>query len=78
LLDCGLALVSVSEQGEHRAVLIAERGAALEALHRWPDALANYDDGLRIDDLDNRTKALMDRGRGFALTELGRPLTMNR
>jgi tetratricopeptide (TPR) repeat protein len=74
VLDAGLALSPVSELslGEHRAELIGERGAALVGLHRWSDVLADYDDGLKIDDLDKLAKARMDRGRGLALTELGR------
>jgi tetratricopeptide (TPR) repeat protein len=74
VLDIALSLDPVSglDLGAQRAILIAERGAPLEGLHRWPDVLANFDTGLKIDDLDNLTKALMERGRGFALTELGR------
>lgn len=74
MLDAGLCLFDETgvAQGEHRAALIAEKGAALVALKRWQDALADYDKGLKTDDLDNSTKALMERGRGMALTELKR------
>ena len=74
VLDRGLSLSAASEAGlgEHRASLIAEKGAALEALKRWPDVLADFDEGLMITDIDGPMKALMKRGRGMALTELGR------
>jgi tetratricopeptide (TPR) repeat protein len=74
VLDIALSLDSVSgrDLGAQRPFLIAERGAALGGLHRWSDMLADYDGGLKINDLDNPTKAQMDRGRGLALTELGR------
>jgi tetratricopeptide (TPR) repeat protein len=74
ILDIGLSLSAVSglDLGEHRADLIAERGAALSGLQRWSDMLTDYDDGLKIDDLDRLMRARMDRGRGYALTELGR------
>jgi tetratricopeptide (TPR) repeat protein len=74
VLNAGLALSGVSgmDLGEHRAELISEKGAALVGLHRWQDMLANYDEGLKIDDLANPVKARMERGRGLALTELGR------
>jgi tetratricopeptide (TPR) repeat protein len=52
--------------------IMSERGAALNALKRWDDALANYDGGLEIVSLPPEMKARLLRGRGFALTELGR------
>lgn len=73
-LDAGLALDAWKGEvfGDFRAILVSERGAALTGLKRWPDSLANYEDGLKIPDLPNPYKARMDRGRGFALVELGR------
>lgn len=74
VLDKGLALSAVAgmDLGDHRPVLLSERGAALIALKRWPDALADYDEGLKIEDLKPTDAARLQRGRGFALTELGR------
>lgn len=74
VLDIGLSLSAISglNLGDDRADLIAERGAALLGLQRWSDMLADYNDGLKIDDLDNLKKARMRRGRGLALIELGR------
>lgn len=74
-LDAGLALPTPlpgSDIGETAPLLIGERGAALEALKRPQDALANFDRGLNIKSLKADQRALMLRGRGFALTELGR------
>jgi tetratricopeptide (TPR) repeat protein len=74
LLDAGLALPSQGGPvpGLHRPLLVSERGAALVSLHRWADALADYDGGLTLSGLDPRTRARLLRGRGMALTELGR------
>jgi tetratricopeptide (TPR) repeat protein len=74
VLDEGLALSILPDRGTgaHRVYLIIERGAALEGLRRWPDVLANEDDGLKLPDLGNAEKAKLYRGRGYALTELNR------
>jgi len=69
VLDEGLAVTS--NVGAHRPVLYSERGAALEGLHRWQDALDDYNEGLKINGLDPQIHALLLRGRGFTLTELG-------
>jgi hypothetical protein len=74
-LDAGLALPTPlpgSTLGQMRPNLISERGAALISLKRWPEALADYESGLAITTLTNTDKARLLRGRGFALTELGR------
>jgi tetratricopeptide (TPR) repeat protein len=73
-LDAGLVLEAWNGVvfGELRPVLVSERGAALAGLKRWPEALANYEDGLKLPGLPTRFKATMQRGRGFALVELGR------
>jgi tetratricopeptide (TPR) repeat protein len=55
-----------------RPDLISERGAALQALKRWPEALANYDGGLALGGLEPQAHARLLRGRGFSLSELGR------
>lgn len=74
VLDAGLTLSAAHslELGQHRPLLISERGAALMSLKRWPDALADYDQGLAIKGLEGRDRARLYRGRGFTLTELGR------
>ncbi|MDE2134201.1 MAG: tetratricopeptide repeat protein [Alphaproteobacteria bacterium] len=75
VLDAGLKLYGmrgVFGVGAHRPLLISERGAALASLKRWPEALANYDEGLALTGIDDRDRARLYRGRGFALTELGR------
>jgi tetratricopeptide (TPR) repeat protein len=78
VLDEGLASSTAYEPltggslGEHRPQLISERGTALISLKRWTDALADYDDGLKLSNLKAEDHARLLRGRGFALTELGR------
>lgn len=74
VLDMGLANSFMPELGlgEHRPLLISERGAALIALKRWPDALKDYEDGLKNDALSDSDRARMERGMGFVLTELDR------
>ena len=58
--------------GDTRAALTGERGVALAKLRRLSDALAVYDAGLKIDNIDDKGKAHMQRGRGFVLTEMDR------
>jgi tetratricopeptide (TPR) repeat protein len=76
VLDIGLALPGpvpgMPAAADHLPFLINERGAALIATKQWPEALANFDKGLAIAPLADRPRALLLRGRGFALTELGR------
>jgi len=74
VLDAGLKLDAVPDLklGETLPLLISERGAALNGLHRWDDSLANFDDGLRIASMSDADRARLFRGRGFALTELRR------
>jgi len=74
-LDAGLALPTAipgSEAGQTRPIMLSERGIALAALKRWPESLASYDRGLTINGLDPVQRAVLLRGRGFALIELGR------
>jgi tetratricopeptide (TPR) repeat protein len=72
VLDLGLTFSTLPDMdtGETRGLILVERGAALEALHRWQDVLQNEDRGLKMEDLDNHVKAAFYRGRGYALTEL--------
>jgi len=75
VLDAGLALPNVDPDlgaGSHRPKLLAERGAAFVLMKRWPDALASYDKGLALTGVDPHDRGQLLRGRGFALTELGR------
>jgi len=58
--------------GGHRPELASERAVALVQLHRFAEALKAYDDGLLLLSIDDKGKARMQRGRGYALTELGR------
>ena len=53
-------------------MLVAEKGASLQALHRWPDALAQYEGGLALPDLPALDRARMLRGQGACFTETGR------
>ncbi len=69
VLGAGLALPSI-ELSDLYAPLLIERGAALSTLKRWPDALASYEQALKIPDVDNATRAYMHRGRGGALVEM--------
>jgi tetratricopeptide (TPR) repeat protein len=75
VLDAGLALPQPAPDmavGDHRPPMISERGAALGKMKRWADALADYDMGLKLTGLQDKPRALLLRGRGFALTEMGR------
>jgi len=74
VIDLGMRLRAESDLrlGDSLPLLIAERGAALNGLKRWDDSLANYDDGLKITGMSDENRARLFRGRGFALTELGR------
>jgi Flp pilus assembly protein TadD len=53
-------------------LLFAERGAVLDTLHRSSDALADFDEALAIPSLPAAMRAKLLRGRGYALTDLGR------
>lgn len=70
-LDAGLALPGI-EASSHRSDLLVERGAALSALKRWQDALAAYDDALKIESNTPAINAYIQRGRGMALAQMGR------
>lgn len=66
VLDLGLLAAPDSP------ILIAERNAALNVLHRWPEVLAAADRGLAIANLSPDYRALMLRNRGYSLVALGR------
>lgn len=75
VLEAGLALPTETDLfggGHYLPLLTAERGAALVSLKRWPEALADYEGGLKTAGLSASAAARLQRGRGFALTELGR------
>jgi tetratricopeptide (TPR) repeat protein len=73
-LDRGLALYSTHGIvfGAHQPSLVSERAVALARLGRLPEALAAYEDGLKLAAIDDKGRARMHRGRGFVLTEMGR------
>ena len=52
--------------------LLGERGAALNAAHRYEDGLLSYVAALKTPDLSDKARARMLRGEGYALTELNR------
>jgi tetratricopeptide (TPR) repeat protein len=74
VLDRGLALYSIHgvEFGAHQPALVSERAVALARLGRLPEALAAYEEGLKLAGIDDKGRARMHRGRGFVLTEMGR------
>lgn len=74
VLDTGLKLSPISgvRLGETVPNLIAERGAALAGLKHWQDEVNNENAGLKLGSMSDNLRALLYRGRGFALTELGR------
>jgi tetratricopeptide (TPR) repeat protein len=74
VLDAALASPArfKKDSGDHLPSLVTERGAALLAMKRYPEALEGYQNGLTIKNLADIDRARMLRGCGFALTELGR------
>ena len=74
VLDAGLKLSPLTgvQLGKTVPALTAERGAALAGLKRWQDEVDNEDAGLKLEGASDKMRALLYRGRGFALTELGR------
>ena len=59
--------------GDTYPMLQSEHGIALGSLHRWPEALAAYDAALEASQDDDKDgKAIIQRGRGYVLTELNR------
>ncbi|MGH6870418.1 MAG: hypothetical protein ACREHE_02825 [Rhizomicrobium sp.] len=74
VMDLGLAASAISGMslGEGRPLLFTERGEALNQLRRFDDALANFNEALKIDNLATGIHAHLLRGRGYTYTELGR------
>lgn len=72
VIDAVFKLKTVKDAfiGAHDAALLSEQAAAYVLLKRWSDALASQDAGLKAAQND-RDKARSQRGRGFALVELG-------
>jgi tetratricopeptide (TPR) repeat protein len=56
----------------NNAAILGERGAAFNGAKRFEEGLASYAAGLKAEGLDDRTRARLLRGEGFALTELRR------
>lgn len=71
-LDAGLALNDRDRTDATAPFLFGERGAALVLLKRFADALANYDNGLSLPTMADHERAMLYRGRGYSLIELGR------
>jgi tetratricopeptide (TPR) repeat protein len=63
---------TVGTFGDHCAALTSERAVALMQLKRLAEALAVYEEGLSLDNIDDSGKARMQRGRGYVLTEMDR------
>jgi tetratricopeptide (TPR) repeat protein len=74
VLDAGLALSPLPNDllGQTVPDLLAERGIALGKLKRLDQALASYDTALGIGQMDRKMRAILHRGRGFVLIEMGR------
>jgi tetratricopeptide (TPR) repeat protein len=71
VVDAGLALPGV-DASSHRTELLVERATALGVLKRWPECLAAYDSALKVEGNLPAIQAYIQRGRGHALTQLGR------
>jgi tetratricopeptide (TPR) repeat protein len=67
-LDLSLGVIP----GQMTPIILVERGAALTGLRRWPELLANAEQGLKIGNLTDQNRARLLRQRGFALVELTR------
>lgn len=74
VLDAALALSPLPKQrlGQTVPDLLNERGIAFGRLNQWKEALATYDTALKIKQMDNTIRAMLHRGRGFTLIEMGR------
>jgi tetratricopeptide (TPR) repeat protein len=73
VLDLGIASDKIlGIDGDTGPILKGERANALMTLKRFDEALAGYDDALSTKDLPPEARAHLLRGRGYALTELGR------
>jgi tetratricopeptide (TPR) repeat protein len=74
VLDAGLELSPIPDDllGDTVPELLSERGVALGRLKQWDEALASYDKGLGIAQMEDSMRAALHRGRGFVLIELNR------
>jgi tetratricopeptide (TPR) repeat protein len=74
VLDKGMTMSVLVDLkfGNHLPLLASERALSLARLGRLPDALAAYDEGLKLAAIDDKGKARMHRGRGYVLTEMER------
>jgi tetratricopeptide (TPR) repeat protein len=71
VLTAGLDLPGTSSDA-HVMDLLIERGAALVALKRWGEALASYQDALKLEGVAPGLRAYAYRGKGLALAGMGR------
>lgn len=72
VLDKGMTLMVMPSLAAHAPYLASERALSLARLGRLPEALAAYDDGLKLAAIDDKGKARMQRGRGYVFTEMSR------
>lgn len=74
VLDESMALSPAPDlkMGGHVALMIGEKGVALNLLKRFPESLAAYDEGLTLKGLTTPDHTRLLRGRGFALVEMDR------
>lgn len=71
-LGIGLSDIKGMGVGDHDSKLLSEKSVALNALKRFDESLANNDIALALQSLRDSDRALLLRGRGYVLTELGR------
>jgi len=74
VLDEGLALSPEpdAKAGQMVISLLGEKGFALAALKRYPDALAVYEQGIALKDTPPLERAILYRGKGLIMTETNR------
>ena len=73
-LDQGLMLSPYPKEGmgAHAAEIIGEKGFALGSEKKLDEALATYQDGLKLKAIQPRDRARLERGEGFVLTEMNK------
>jgi tetratricopeptide (TPR) repeat protein len=72
VLDKGLKLFAEPAFADMVPYLAGERALALAQGGHLQDALAAYDEALKLPMLDDKGKARMQRGRGYIFVEMGR------
>jgi len=74
VLDQGLQLSPYPKEGlgAHVAEMIGEKGFALGSEKKLDEALATYQDGLKLKGVEPHDRARLERGEGYVLTEMNR------